>query len=537
MQITVIGLVAGAPIVIVLSWYFEFGLDRVVLDTNPTEAARPQRSKVDLILIAFFSVALMVSVYFNFQQETLPSQALEISENSIAILPFANLSLNDEDAYLSDGISDEILNSLATIPDLRVPGRTSSFSFRNSDVDLKTIGRRLHVSKILEGSVQRSGNQLRISVQLIDAVEGYQLWSERYDREITDIFEIQDDIASNIVARLKITLAESAEASSRNRPVENIKAYTLFLKGKYHVEKYSKSEIVRGIAYFNESLKLQPDFARAYAWLAFAQSSLRFFGYEPPGAVTPLFRSAVEQALAFDDTLADAQFSLAVLKYNVDWDWIESERAFERALELDPSNAAARGLYSFLLATLGRFEDALKHANKARELEPLSATSITQLGWIHFFAGHYEQSIESANDAIEFEPEFANAHELRGYALFRMGEYSSGIEATEKAVNLAYFPLVMGNLGWMYANVGRTSDAEDLLNTLKQLSQEKYVPAAPIATIYAGLGRYDEADIWMSKAIGDREGSLVLLPFSWGSDDPENPYFSEWLRRTNRSSR
>ena len=471
-------------------------------------------------------------VDFELTQTGNHSGEIIFSDKSIAVLPFVNMSTGDENEYLSDGLTEEILNALAKVPGLRVPARTSSFVFKGKTEDIKKIGQLLRVATVLEGSVQMSGNQLRVTAQLNKVSDGYQMWSEKYDREMTNIFEIQDEIALAIVSELELELAAAAELPGSKHHMDNVEAYTLYLRGKFLADKFTEPELRRAITFFERALKLQPDYALAHTGLAFAYGNLSYFGYVPPGTVLPQFRTAASKALELDDTLAEAHFSLAQLRFNFEWDWVGAEQAFKRALELDPANVWAHGLYAFLLSTMDRHEEAMVQATKARELDPLSVNATVNTGWMSFLAGDYNEALIAGRRGIEMDVTFANAHTLIGYTLFRRGEYARGIAAMETAHEIAYFPAQWGSLGRMYGLVGRKDEAQNVLNDLLTRSKEQYIPALSIAYVYDGLGDFEQANVWMNKAITNREGGLDLFKVDFVDVHTRaNPYYSEWLKK------
>ena len=321
--------------------------------------------------VLFIALAAWLFVKFGARSNSPASAAKHLpalptaTNKSIAVLPFVNMSADKDNEYLSDGITEEILNALARVPGLRVPARTSSFVFKDKKEDVRKIGELLNVGTVLEGSVRKAGNQLRITAQLINVADGFHLWSETYDRNLTNIFAIQDDIARTIVAKLKLALAGPAVLPSVQRHTANVEAYELFLKGKFHTEKLTEPEVRQAITHFREALTRQPDYALAYAGLAGAYGTLHYFGYVSPGSVTPQIRVAVAKALELDDTLAAAHTSLASLHFYMDWDWSAADREFKRAVELDPANVVAHMQYALLLAVTGRHLEALAEATRA----------------------------------------------------------------------------------------------------------------------------------------------------------------------------
>jgi len=452
-------------------------------------------------------------------------------QKSIAVLPFVNMSADKDNDYLSDGITEEILNALAKVPGLRVPARTSSFVFKDKKEDVRKIGELLNVRTVLEGSVRKAGNQLRITAQLINVADGFHLWSETYDRNMTNIFAIQDDIARTIVTQLKLTLAGPAGLPSAKHHTVNVEAYELYLKGKFHADKLTEPELNQAITHFQAALGKQPDYALAYAGLAYAHGSLNLWAYVSPGSVTPQLRAAVAKALELDDTLAEAHVHLARLSFFVDWDWGMAEREFKRALELDPANAYAHVMYAYLLSARGRHPEARAEANEAHQLDPLSVLAKVALGRTSSWAGDNDRALEAGRQAIAMEPNSFIAHHLTGDVLMRKGRREEGIAEMEKAAQIAPVPQVLGLLGRMYGRVGRKADAQKVLDQFLARAKQQYVPARSIADVYDGLGDFEQANVWMNKAIAGRESSLVHFKVMADDITRANPYYPEWLKK------
>lgn len=450
-------------------------------------------------------------------------------ERSVAVLPFANLSPEKDDDYLSDGITEEILVSLAKVPGLRVPARTSSFAFKDKHEDARKIGELLQVSTVLEGSVRREGNQLRVTAQLINAADGFRLWVETYDRDMTNLLALQDEIARAIATRLAGSLTEGRRLPSAALRNANVEAYTLVLQGRFHSEKQTEPSLRRGIAYFQEALARQPDYAVAYAGLAGAYGLQRYWAYAPPAAVTAQMRAAVAQAQALDDALPSVHASLAFLSFWVDWDWAAAEREFLRALELDPSQINVRQYYAYLLAATGRSSEAVAAAAAAAQLDPLAVNARVALGWTYLFAGDRDRAAEAGRRALALAPDSFGAHQLNGRILFAQGKREEGLAHLERANRLVAVAEVAGNLGWMYGQMGRRADALRLLENLQVLATRQYVPALAIANIHQGLGDFAQADEWVQRAIADREGRLVFMRVD--ETFRANPHAPEWRRK------
>jgi serine/threonine-protein kinase len=529
--------IASIPVVAFLAWVFQITESGVKTEVASWKGGLAITLAISILLGA--SSTLYSNLQINQPAESradtdqsvreLPYQLQQTYENSIAVLPFVDLGGADGEDYLGDGIPEEIRHALTNISGLRVASRLSSVLLGKSMDSIQNIGRELGVNSVLEGTVQLSSEQLRVTVQLIDVAGGYQIWSERYDREMTNIFDIQDDIAHNIVETLQLNLVEPTGILVSERHPDDVRAYESFLKGQYHAANYDEPELRTAIAYFEEALRIQPTYALAYAGLADAYGSLDYFGHVLPVTVQDSIRSSVDRALALDDSLADAHFSSARLLFNTERNSVAADEAFRKALELDPTDAWKHGLYAIFLSTQGRSQEAVYEASIARQLDPLSVRENLTPGWIAFFHGDFEQALEIGSAALQLDPNFVNTMELIAYSHFQLGNSANAISILERANQLADFPIVLGNLGFMYAVTGSTDEAQVILDQLLVRAQREYIPAATIATLYNGMGDYDEANNWMHRAISNREGSLSILNVVAFEQLRENPNFADWI--------
>jgi TolB-like protein/predicted Zn-dependent protease len=383
---------------------------------------------------------------------------------TLAVLPFVNMSLDKDNEYLSDGITEELLNTLARLPGLRVPGRASSFYFKGKNETVRRIGEELKVAAVLEGSVRKAGDQLRITAQLTRTTDGFQLWATNYDRKAEDILAIQSEVAQRVLDALKVKLTGPAGQPAAKPRTENLQAYESYLKGLLQMYKYTEPELRQAIAHFQRALEQQPDYALAYAGLSLAFGNLRFYGYVPPADMTPQLRAAAAKALELDDTLATAHFARAHVATFVDWDWAPAERGYQRAIELDPANVLPPSFYGFLLALTGRHQESIDIASKALELDPLSALIHVNAGFMHHFAKDYDRAIEYGRKGSALAPDYFFAHQLIGASLFRQGQREEGIAELETAVRLSPVPQALATLGWMYGRAGRKPDAQRVLD-------------------------------------------------------------------------
>lgn len=426
---------------------------------------------------------------------------------SIAVLPFANLSGDKENEYFSDGLAEEIINALTKVPELRVIARASAFTFRGQEHNLAAIGEKLHVGTILEGSVRRAGNHVRVTAQLIKVADESHLWSERYDREMTDIFAIQDDISQAIATALKVKLARS-----RGR-TENIEGYQCYLKGLYWYQRYNPESLAKAKAAFERALELDPGYAPAYAGLAVFYYGLGALCIKRMVEMAPLAKSYAQRALEIDPTLSEAHSVLGMVTGAVEFDWKSAQGHIREALAADPVPPLARlrcGLY--FLTPLGRFDEALAQYRKALETDPLSMMAHFGLAFVFYCQRRYDAAIEHAANAAELYPEYWLVHLAMGMALSQKGALRESIASLEKTVHLSpSFTLASGFLAAAYARSGEAGRAEKIISDLKEKSSKQYVSPTCFAIYEAGLGRGDGAVEYLEMAFADRDPYVTRM--------------------------
>jgi serine/threonine protein kinase/Flp pilus assembly protein TadD len=431
--------------------------------------------------------------------------------NSIAVLPFTNLSGDAEAEYFSDGLADEIIHLLSQVRGTLVVSHTSSFEFKNKNESVKAIGERLNVKTVLEGSVRLIGKKMRITAQLTDAVEGFNLWSQRYDRDLEDIFAIQEDIALSIVSMLKINLKGDA-AQPRSRYVGNVEAHSLYLQGRYYWDQRTEAGIRKAGECFQRAIALDAGCAPAYAGLADFFISLGFWGAMAPLEAWPKALHFGLRALQIDGRLPEAEIALAKHALFANLDWSTAEQRLLRAIELEPALSSGHFAYGILLAQLGRFESALLEFRCARELDPLSLPINTGVAWAYYYAGKYDQATEECQKAMNLGPNYFEALACMGLTLIARGRTSEASEWFERAVAASQgSPFASGFLGYSYAINGRHGEARAILDRLEAVAASRYItPVAP-ALIHVGLGEMDEALTALEKALAAREAFLAYL--------------------------
>jgi serine/threonine protein kinase/Flp pilus assembly protein TadD len=464
----------------------------------------------------------------------------EEPQSSIAVLPFVNISGDKEQEYFSDGLAEEIINALTQIPGLRVIARTSSFSFREKETDIGQIRDRLRVRNILEGSVRRSGTRIRVTAQLIDATDESHLWSQRYDREMTDVFEIQDEICQAIVDKLRIRL--SLDTKMVRRHTENLAAYDLCLKARYHFSKMTQEGRDAGNHYYEQAIALDPNYALAHVVLAESYFWSAYFGSTDPKDSFPKAKSAALEALALDDRMPDAHSVLGTVLGAGEFDWSEAEREFQRAQELKSfSEASVRydiawtyGMY--FLMPLGRVEETFEVIRSALVLDPLDPFYNSLLGYLFFTSRQFEQAIAQLLHTIDLDPTFFFSHWIISIPYATAGQLDEAIAAAEKADQLSGGTAVMrGNLGKVYGLAGRTAEAYRLLKELEARRQVNYVPASAFVFIYGGLGKRNEATEWMARGIEEHDPILMTSFRKSPSFDSLRPHpiYKSLLRKMN----
>jgi serine/threonine-protein kinase len=431
--------------------------------------------------------------------------------NSIAVLPFTNISAEAENEYFCDGLAEELLNALAKIDDLKVAARTSAFSFKNKNTEVSQIGKTLNVSTILEGSVRKSGNRIRISLQLINVADGYHLWSERYDREMKEIFDVQDEITLAVVDALKVKLFGEEKAAILKRYTDSPEAYELYLKGLYHCYKWTDEGFRKSIEYFEKALEEDPEFAPAYVKIADYYHFTSHIGLFSPHEIHPKWKAAAQRALEIDEGLADAHLAMAHIYFYFDRDWAKAEGEFERAIELNANSTDAHKYYGLFLASRERFDQAVAEGKKALALDPLSIAVNIVGGFIYLFVDRLDDALGLVRQMIELDSNAPQGYWVGGSLLMANGKYEEAVEAFQKSLSLGDNQMALAKLGCAYGLVGRRDEALKILDQLFEMRKCRYAAPFNIARVYAGLGDNDNAFEWMEKAVEERDADLVFL--------------------------
>jgi TolB-like protein/Flp pilus assembly protein TadD len=433
--------------------------------------------------------------------------------DSLAVLPLTNESADAEMEYLSDGITESIINSLSQLPKLRVVPRSTVFRYKGREIDPQAIGRELNVRALFTGRVLQHGDSLVIKVELIDVEQESQLWGEQYRRKLTDIFELEEEISREISGKLRLRLSGEEKKRLVKRYTENAEAYQLYLKGRYYTNKRTEVWIKKGIEHFQRAIDTDPNYALAYAGLADAYAFLASStGGMPPRDTYPKAKAAALKALEIDETLAEAHTSLGFFHLMYDWNFAEAEREFKRAIKLNPGYANAHDGYGFLLKATARSAEAIRSSQQAKRLDPLSLFTNVSLGWAYYFARDYERAIEQGRKALELEPRFDFAHWIVGLALAQQGKMDEAIAALNQAVLLTGGGLTHeAHLGYAYALAGKREEAGQIIADLQEIAKERYVSAYYFAIIYLGLDEREQIFHWLKRAFEERSGFLAFI--------------------------
>jgi TolB-like protein/Tfp pilus assembly protein PilF len=473
-------------------------------------ASRPPTLRRKRVLIAAAVVliaAISMGIWFYLRQANITSLP---PEKSIAVLPFENLSEEKGNAYFAEGIQEEILTRLAKIADLKVVSRTSTQQFQSKPVNLFEIAKQLGVANILEGSVQRSADQVRVNVQLVKAATDAHLWADTFDRKLTDIFAVESEIAKTIADTLQAKLTGAEEKAIAKRPTENPEAHELYLRGRFFWNKRTATDLRTAIDYFNQALGKDPNYALAYAGLADSYDILPVYGATSPADSFPQAKAAAKRALALDDTLAEAHTSLAFSLAYYDFDFEQSLKEFDRAIQLNPNYANAHHWYANgPLSALGQFDRAVAEGTHAVELDPLSLIINANLGQDYFYARRYDEAVIQLRKTIEMDPRFYYAHWMLGPVWQLKGQLNEAIVEYRKAVELNDDPSVLALLGQAYARVGQREEAQKILAHLNEEAKSRYVSAYSFTLMYLALGDKERAIDEVERAYRERAGNDI----------------------------
>lgn len=451
---------------------------------------------------------------------------------SLAVLPLVNAGSDPNAEYLSDGITENIINNLSRLPNLRVAARSTVFTYKNSEIDPLRVARELDVAALLTGRVLLRGESITVSTELVDAADGSRIWGGQYQRELSDILAIEEALSEEITENLRLKLTGKDKKRLKMRQTDNPAAYREYLRGRYHWNRRTEDGFRKGIHHFELAIAEDPLYALAYAGLADCYSMLCSYCLAAPAEVLPKARAAASKALEIDDTLAEAHASLAAIS-EMNWEWSAARKLYQRAIELNRNYATGHQWYSEYLARVGELDEALKQAQKAQQLDPLSSVINTGLGWILFFSGRIEEAIAQYRAAIELEPAFAPVRWRLGEAYAHKGLFDEAIAELRGAVHLSdRSSTALARLGRALAMAGQSDEAAAILDELKQRSIRQYVSPYDVAIVYAGLGDRSGVIEWLERAYEGRASWLSFIGIEPIFDDVRSDSrFADLLRR------
>jgi serine/threonine protein kinase/Flp pilus assembly protein TadD len=486
---------------------------------------RQHKLAAAIALLVLVTGAVGLSIYLH-------ARNTEVAIESIAVLPFQNRSTEPDSEYLSDGLAESLIYRLSQLPNLKVSPTSTVFRYKGKEIDPVKVGQELGVSAVLSGRIVQRGDQLTISAELVDVRNNRLLWGEQYDRKLSDLLQTQREIALEIVEKLKLKVSGEEKVLAKHYTESN-EAYQLYLKGRFYWNKRTSESIKKSIEYFNQAIEKDPSFALAYAGLA--DSYVVSANPLPPREAMPKAKAAAMRALELDETLAEAHTSLARVLAVYDWDWTGAEKEFRRAIELNPRYAIAHQWYGDYFEVTGRHNESIAEERRAVELDPLSLTISFELGTAFYYARNYDQAIEQFQKTLELDPNFPAVYAFLPAAYEQKGMYDEAIAGFQKGITprgRSEWPMTVPGLGHVYAVSGKKGDARTVLNELKQLSGQEYVPAYGIALIYAGLGEKDQAFAWLEKAYEEHSFKMAWLKVEprWDSLRSD-PRFAALVRR------
>jgi DNA-binding winged helix-turn-helix (wHTH) protein/TolB-like protein/Flp pilus assembly protein TadD len=458
------------------------------------------------LVVAAGAIALAYCAYYFWPKRTVPQQPIR----SIAVLPFKPLVTESRDEALEMGMADTLIMRLSNLGQITVRPLSAVRRYTSLEQDAVKAGRELRVESVLEGNIQRSGDQVRVRVSLVRVADGRSLWASQFDEKVTSVFAAQDSISEQVAQSLAVKLTGEERELLAKRYTANAEAYQAYVRGRYVWSKRTYQSLERAIEYFEQAIAIDPQYGLAYAGLADTYNSLGGLGFFPQKEVSPRAREMATKALELDDNLAEAHGSLAAAVMDYNWDWPEAEKHLKQAIALNPSYAHAHGLYSAYLSNVGRHEEAIAEAERAQTLDPASSTSVGRVGMTYYFAGQYDRALEHFRRALDLDPNDHVAHFDTGLVYQRQGKYEEALAAMRRARALGMKDAIAVT-GHIYAVSGRRREAHQVLAELDQLSKREYVPAFHRAYIYIGLGDKERAFEWLEKAYKDREWYLWLL--------------------------
>ena len=465
------------------------------------------------------------------ESKTKPAEQASLNRHRVAILPLSNISPDPHDEYFADGMTEEVISTVSRIEGLEVISRTSVMHYKKDPKPIKEVSKELDVGTVLEGSVRKAGNKLRVSVQMIDAERDRHLWTESYDRNLQDVFEIQSDIAKQIAEALQVRLLPANQRRIEKSPTSSVEAYNFYLKARPYSEREDREAFNIAIGYYERAIAIDPNFALAYIGLSRSYSGLAFFGMLPSKEAGAKARSYAERALVIDSSLAEAHRAMGSILRNLAWDLAGAEREFKRAIELNPSLAQAHSSRATLLMFKRQVKEAISETKRALELDPLSGRTLTDAGTVYLYIGRYDDAMEQFKKALAIDHENNLAHSNYGLSLVQKGMFEKGIREMEK-VALNQGTPAQSDLAYAYAKAGRIDDLKNLLKKSLNEVDKNHELAFAVASVYANLGEPDHALEWLEKAYSEHITALITANADFAFDKIRgDPRFKALMRR------
>ena len=508
--------------------------------TTTTTSVAPSASSAEYIVSGIkqhkvaVAIVLLVLIVGGFGVGAfLHARNSEAAIESIAVLPFVNQNHDPDSEYLSDGVTESIINSLTQLPNLKVIARSSVFRYKGKETDPFTVGKELGVRAILTGRILQRGDTVTISTELVDVRDNKQLWGEQYNEKVSDLLSVQREIARQITSKLRLELTGEQQTRVAKHYTDNPEAYQLYLKGRFYWNKRNGDALKKSVDYFNQAIEKDPSYALAYSGLADAYGLIPNYGAGSPQEFAPKARAAAKRAVELDDTLAEAHASLAAILAGYDWNWAAATKEFQRAIELNPNYATAHHWYSdTVLLPMGRFDEAVAEMKRAQELDPLSLIINAEVGSNYMYARQYDKAIEQLRKTIEMDQTFYYAHWNLGEAYELKGSFQEALAEYQTSMRLVDDPSVLGFIGHAYAKAGKRDDALKTVNQMEEISQRRYVPAYSFAQVYAALGEKDQAFQWLEKSYQDHAPDIALIKVDPTLDSlHSDPRFADLVRR------
>ena len=506
---------------------------RVILGAPAAKSFRGKGRRLTIGVAAIVAVLVAAGIAWKMQKSATDQAAPSVPKiPRLAVLPLDNISPNTEDEYFSDGMTEELISRLSRVKGLDVIARTSVMQYKGKTKNIKDIGRELNVNTVLEGSVRRAGNKVRITVQLIDVESQGHLWSEDYDREVRDVLATQSEISRTVTNALHVRLATAAAGGEPRRIVGDAETYNLYLKGRFHWSKLTLDGLKKSIEYFEQAIARSPNDARSWAGLADAYVWLGWWSFLPPNETFPKAKAAAEKALALDEHLAEAHASRGLVRFLFEWNWAGARQSYERAIELSPSYALAHLWYGIYFKAMGNPEKALARIMRANELDPLFLIANAEIGWAAYFRRDFPEAVRACRKTLELDPTFPFALSCLQASL-GLQKNPDALEVARKLVELnPGDPYMLGGLGWVHGVLGQTSQAREIQATLTKMALT--TPVGPTSTfyVYVGLGDRDRAFADIEKFRQERWGDIV-----WIKTDPvydplrSDPRFDAFLKK------